>query len=321
MITFCSDFFALLDILVKFFTGAHHERLSEVIFDLPHSAREYIKRDFVFNFMGFLPIQHILYITDYKKMLDLSFFLKCFHFKCVMIYFGTICHQANLDFKWMYRFDILLRTIMLVHWTASFYNHLAKRYVDDYIEEMSGRSTWVVYSLCLYYVTGIMSSSGQSNLVFDDYDHEMISACLMIMGCVFQIYMIIKVITTTEMRFGHKLAFGEKLNEAKCFMIDKRLPRVVRDKIYMFMMSKLCMLNYSEKKIMTRLNDHLRKEIKMHKCEKLLMKVPTFKKIPMTILVQIVDFLVQDTYLPGDVSTHIISFKFLCVFKYLYTYV
>ncbi|KAJ3315142.1 hypothetical protein HDV04_004283 [Boothiomyces sp. JEL0838] len=96
--------------------------------------------------------------------------------------------------------------------------------------------------------------------------------------------------------------FEEKISQIRQFMRFKGLGADLEDRIMQFYLFKFPKRRYfDEEKLLSQLNDPLRKDIAMKQCRSLILQVPFFKQADHSFISQIITYLKIEHYLSGDV--------------------
>lgn len=98
-----------------------------------------------------------------------------------------------------------------------------------------------------------------------------------------------------------KIKYQDVMAQVKQFMKHRRLPKTTRLRIVAYY--EFCFQHryFCEAKILNTLSVHMRQEIGMHVCRKLVENVTFFKNLPLSLLTRIVALLKSEIFLTNDV--------------------
>lgn len=314
------DIIACIDIVIKFFTAFYNPITKEIIFDLSTSASNYVKNDFIIDLVGSLPFQAIFRPVKKVSFRESMYVFKILRTRCLIVYLEAMYFQFETDLKVQFRINIILKSIMFINYTAGCYFQLS-RTIHYATEQKTPLAMWIVrddilranasvwrrYQTTLYYVTGLVSTSGTYYKYPKTIEETCVIIIIMYAGYMFLTYLIIT-IHCYNIYTGHEeMQYNRKISELDNFIKKKGIDPNLSKKIFMYINYKWEGKYVNEQKIMQTLSKGLKLEIKLYECEKLLNKVNFLSHIPKEMFLDLIEYLQLETYLPGYVS--IISIK------------
>lgn len=313
---FACDLLACLNIVTKFLTAFYNPVTKEVIFDLSKTASNYVKNDFIFDLIGSLPLQILVMPLKRRSLRETMYFFKIFRARCLLVYLEEMFFQLEINLKAQYQIGIILKSIIYVQFTTALYFQFGKtthilrggknpKNLWIVREQMHHPNSTVVgrYWTALFFVTGFVTTSGESNNYPGSIEETIIVVLIMCTGYIFLSYLIITVYCYNIYTRNEELQYNAKLSELESFFSKKGIPPNLQNKIFTYTDYKWEGKYFEEEKIMKTISRKIKMEIKLHECEKLLCMVPFLRNIPNKLFMDLLEYLHLEIYLPGRVSS------------------
>lgn len=309
------DIIACIDIVVKFFTAFYNPVTKEIIFDLSTSASNYAKKDLIIDLVGSIPFQEIFRPLKKKSLGESMYAFKILRTRCLILYLESMYFQFETNLKVQFRINIILKSIMFINYTAGCYFQLSRtvHYAagqktplgmwivrEDIVR--ANASVWRRYQTTLFYVTGLVSTSGAYSKYPKTVEETCIVVIIMYAGYMFLSYLVIVVYCYNIYMHHEEFQYNQKSSEIEYFIKKKGIESNLRKKIIVYMNYKWEGKYIDEETIMQTLSRGLKLEIKLFECEKLLNNVHFLRHIPKEMFLDLIEYLQLETYLPGSVS-------------------
>ncbi|CAG9796268.1 unnamed protein product [Diatraea saccharalis] len=310
-----ADTVAFLDICLKFITGNDRDG-NRVILDSREIARRYLCGTFILDLISTLPFQFIQITEGCRYPTYTSWYLlKLFRLIAIGKAWTNISNQMQLSYVTTTSIAVLTRLVLFIHWMAYIYYQIPIIFVHYYnfkglanswikrflIEDLYDTSIYIKYSMSLFYVGGMINGAERpSDLGFYLVEETIMSSTIGLIGLMFMVYVWSTLLRMAAYsRFAMYLYEGG-LKELQNYMVFKRMPASLRDKIQVFINYKFFGHYFNERDILNTINEQIKQDINMHCCKRLVMNVPLFHEMPIAFLNAIVFKLVQVIYLPGE---------------------
>ncbi|XP_059046934.1 potassium/sodium hyperpolarization-activated cyclic nucleotide-gated channel 1-like [Achroia grisella] len=310
------DIVALLDIYTKFVTGRDGGSARRVILEPREIARHYIRGPFVLELIGALPLQFIQIIPGCEyPTYTVMYLFKLFKLISLKQQWRNLYRQVGLSYAKAVATTVVLRTILFFHWMT--YIHYQVPTFVPHFYELEGRqlawlkeflvihdtntSVFQKYTRNLYFICGLCVGADYYSAIDDHLLPQLIlNSTIGLIGLVFLSYTF-----TTLLRLGmygriDTYIYNGRLKELEEYMWFKRLPTSLQQKIKMFLNYKFYAHYFNEENIMNTINEQIKQDINMHCCKKLVVNVPLFQDMPLSLINTIVFSLTQVLYMPGE---------------------
>lgn len=157
------------------------------------------------------------------------------------------------------------------------------------------------FRCALFIVVDQISASGYGHLVPYTDDHIILNCILLLVGRILEFYIAVMII---RIRMGMKEStskFQEIINQLLAYVNQKQLPKHIKIRLVAYYYHRFRKNYFREKTIMLTISEHLRQEIALESCHRLVENVSMFRNLPKNILRNIVKNLKFELYLPNDV--------------------
>ncbi|XP_061931564.1 potassium/sodium hyperpolarization-activated cyclic nucleotide-gated channel 2 [Apis cerana] len=209
-------------------------------------------------------------------------------------------------------FSTLMLAIFIIYWFACLYYlipvltfHLsktnAKKCADCWMIKLDNNSKTFRFRCALFMVVDQISASGYGHLVPYLDDHIILNCILLLIGRLLEFYIAVMII---RVRMGIKeptSKFQEIINQLFAYVNQKQLPKHIKIRLVAYYYHRFRKNYFREKTIMLTLSEHLRQEIALESCHRLVENVSMFRNVPKSLLRNIVKNLKFELYLPNDV--------------------
>ncbi|XP_018362071.1 PREDICTED: potassium/sodium hyperpolarization-activated cyclic nucleotide-gated channel 2-like [Trachymyrmex cornetzi] len=308
--------FCCMDIIVNFMTGYFDKVRHTVVMEPKKIMKKYIRYGtFLPDFLGSLPTD-IVFIKTWqentvtRELISLICGFRVFSLNSYMI---KIAHTYNIPMA-LYEVCIVIFWLMIAfQWQSCLYwlvpiaatsMHLPKQPSDDYwINEFNlweeSKSFQYLHSLLravpIFMSAGFLHEKPKTNA---DLTLVMLLQILgsltiwILIACVNQLY---------KGANSSKIKYQDMMAEVKQYMKRQQLPYLTQRRIVNYY--EFCFQHryFCEAEILKTLSSHMRQEIGMHACRKLVENVTFFNNLPLPLITRIVALLKPEIFLPNDV--------------------
>ncbi|KAG9434111.1 potassium/sodium hyperpolarization-activated cyclic nucleotide-gated channel 1-like [Apis mellifera carnica] len=290
--------FCWIDIIMNCFTGYYDKYEMGVELRPLKIFIHYLKTFLIFDILSSLPWDHIT--LPWRKLPghNSSFIVSLINiFPCLkLIRYGYIDSQI---FELFIHFEVKHYAMNLL--TFHFTKTNVKMCLDCWMVKLENNSKVFRFRCALFIVVDQISASGYGHLVPYTDDHIILNCILLLVGRILEFYIAVMII---RIRMGMKEStskFQEIINQLLAYVNQKQLPKHIKIRLVAYYYHRFRKNYFREKTIMLTISEHLRQEIALESCHRLVENVSMFRNLPKNILRNIVKNLKFELYLPNDV--------------------
>ncbi|KAJ8735963.1 hypothetical protein PYW08_006619 [Mythimna loreyi] len=313
-----TDGLAFLNVCSQFITGYLDSEHKIIILEPRKIVVHYLKTNFIADFIGSLPLQLIEPIKNCMYPThSIMFIFKLLRSSSVQVQWNNVIGQLQLCYVNYVALKILVVLIMFFHWLTyihyqvpilcfHFYKKDAaflqwlKRFHVAKIEEGTTQ-IFQKYSTNFYLVCGLVTGAGYYTPLDTHFIPELIlSSSIELTGILFLTYSLSALLRLSVYKQNEKFCFNGKSKELEEYMRFLRLPKYLKRKIRLFINYKFNEHFFHEEAILNTINEQIKQDINMHCCQRLVMNVPMFQDMPVTLINSIIFSLQQVLFMPGQ---------------------
>ncbi|XP_068626375.1 potassium/sodium hyperpolarization-activated cyclic nucleotide-gated channel 1-like [Battus philenor] len=307
------DAIAFIDIGSNFITGYTEEDHKRVVLRPGMIARNYLKGTFFIDLIAALPLQLYQIFDNCKYPTNTAMFIfKLPRLKSMERKWLNIQKQFELSYVTTVLISVLFRTVLFYHWMTYFHYQvpsICSHFYDmdrNWVKRFRGvrmpyNTVFKKYTANLYLACGLCIGAGYYTPIGVYVIPELLLTSFMgIMGLVFFIYCFTTVLRLVMYKQHESFLFYGKLRELEEYMSLKRLPKLLRKKIVLFLNYQFNGGYYNEELILKTINEQIKQDINMHCCKKLLDNVPIFNDMPIALMNTVIFSLTRVLYMPGE---------------------
>ncbi|XP_018398491.1 PREDICTED: potassium/sodium hyperpolarization-activated cyclic nucleotide-gated channel 2-like [Cyphomyrmex costatus] len=312
--------FCCMDIIVNFMTGYFDKMHQRVVMEPKKIMKKYIRYGtFLPDLLGSLPTD-IAFVKTWqentvtRELVSLICGFRVFSLSSYMI---KIVHACDISMT-LYEVCIVIFWLMIVfQWQSCLYwlvpiastsMHLPKQPGDDYwINEFNlweePKSLQYLHSL-LRAVPIFLSAGFLHRKPRTDADLTLV-ILLQILGSVTIWILIARVNQLYRSANSSKIKYQDIMAQVKQYMKRRQLLHSTQRRIVDYY--EFCFQHryFYEAEILNTLSPHMRQEIGMHVCRKLVENVTFFNNLPLPLITRIVALLKSEIFLPNDVIVRV----------------
>nr|XP_034195548.1 potassium/sodium hyperpolarization-activated cyclic nucleotide-gated channel 2-like isoform X2 [Osmia lignaria] len=308
--------FCCADIVVNFMTGYFDKEEHGVILEQQKVAHHYIKSStFIFDFLGSFPTDLFFVTTWYqytviRKTLSLICIFRVFS---LGLYIDRIAFAYDIPLA-LYEFcKILFWLMMALHWQSCLHWLIPIAATSMYLPQRPKNDSWLhagnlweaprnqqyLNSLMRAVTTFLRGGMLRTNPrhVGDIY----LIITLQLIGIVSPWFLITRVMQFFKGANSSRLRYQGTVAQLKQYMRHRQLPYPTQRRIIEYYEFRFQHRFFRETEIIHTLSSHMRNEISMHSCRKLVENVTFFNNLPLSLLSRIVSLLRSEIFLTNDV--------------------
>ena len=300
----------------RYFDKTHHI----VVMEPKKIMKKYIRHGtFLPDLLGSLPTD-IVFIKTWqenivtRELVSLICLLRAFSFNSYMI---KIARTYNIKMALYEVCIVILRLMIGFQWQSCFYWILPIAMTSMYLPKQPSEDYWInefnlwEESDSSQYLHSLLRSI--SIFLSAGFIHEKpkTSADLSLV-ILFQIVgtsVIWNIITRVNQYYkganSSKIKYQNIIAEVKQYMKRRQLPYLTQCRIINYYEFYFKYQYFCEAEILNSLSSHMRQEIGMHTCRKLVENVTFFNNLPLLLITRIVDILKSEIFLPNDVIVRV----------------
>ncbi|CAH1640012.1 unnamed protein product [Spodoptera littoralis] len=313
-----TDALAFLNVCSLFVTGYLEHEHKIIILDPKMIAINYLKTNFITDFIGCLPLQLIEPFSECEYPTHTIMFLfKLLRCTSLKAQWKNVIGQLQLTYINYVALKIFVMLIMFFHWMTYIHYqvpilcyHLYEK-TDAFIAWLKrfhimtraggGYSIFEKYSTNFYLVCGLCIGAGYYTPLDTHFVPELLlSSGMGLLGLLFLTYAFSALLRLAIYHQFETYCFSGKSRELEEYMVFMRLPKYLKRKIRLFINYKFNEHFFHEEAIKNTINEQIRQDINMHCCQRLVMNVPMFQDMPVALINSIIFSLKQVLYMPGQ---------------------
>ncbi|KAL0125909.1 hypothetical protein PUN28_004760 [Cardiocondyla obscurior] len=317
--TICKNillFLCCVDVIINFMTG-YFDKLHHVVVMKPRKImKRYIRYGtFLPDLLASTPTD-IFFIKTWqndiviRELISLIYGFRVFSLNS---YLTKIARAYNISMA-LYEVCVMIFWIIIAfHWHSCLYwvvpiattsMHLPKRPDDDsWMHEFNlweeSESLQYQYSL-LRAITTFLSSSFLHRRPRNGADLTL-TIFLNLWGSIFILLLIARVSRLYKSVNSSRIKYQDVMVEVKRYMECRQLPYATQQRIVSYYEYCFRYRYFDEFKILSTLSPHMRQEIDMHVCRKVVENVTFFNNLPFSLLTRIVALIKSEIFLTNDV--------------------
>lgn len=310
------DLICIIDIVITFFTGYADVKTKTVILDPTMIAKRYIRSThFYLNVLSSIPAALICIGHPSKHMIvDFLYLLKIFRLYDFFIFtYRTISIYQRTVLSGLILLVIIIIGIIL-HWiTCMIYAipHMAKLLLlddpDDYWMDMKGStltntdSALAIYLQCFFRASCVFFNVDHGGAIPKTYIDLSLSISTAIIGYVLMALLLILILQYVCSGGSAQSKYQEIVSQVQEYMRYKQLPCDIQNRIMSCYEYRFQKKYFREDVIKATMSERLRREINVYNYRRLIDTVSLFKGVPDQVVVDIVNCLKREIFLPNDI--------------------
>ncbi|KAK4872706.1 hypothetical protein RN001_014735 [Aquatica leii] len=314
------DTYLCVNVLICFLTGVPKKQTNEVILEPKKIAKHYLSTYFICDLFGVLPINYLLHLLDYEYHFS-TYILACccllqfIRLKTAIQYFRKTrlfrCTQNA------YRiFSLAVTALFIVHWSAC-YIYIIPKLLSESNGGILFNDSWLNtakiqpmltnvtishrYIQCFLTAFCHIFAAGDGQYPIINWIECYMFSAIMIGGFVLYCYIIATVLEMLVSNGIFDLKYDELMNRIKKYTERNNLSTTVQKRLKLYYKHQYQRHYFKERIIFNSLSEHLRDEIILHDCKRLVEKSMLFKRLSKKSLGLIISCLKREIFLPGDV--------------------
>ncbi|KAF5280040.1 hypothetical protein FQR65_LT03295 [Abscondita terminalis] len=312
---FLIDLQCFVDIVLDFFTGYGEEIAKEVILSPEKIVIKRFKNLFFYlETLACTPMiaGYYMQIQNVNLFLRLSGILKIIRFRKFLIYYQNTSDiwQLTALANTIILYSIV--AILLIHWIGClcyviplvFIENSVNYPIEDY---WIGKSMLGEYSMEAQYVRcifkGAMAFFNIQDLINVGTTKVEIAMYLIIVitGKVYMACMLVLITHLMTSNTSAELKYQEIINQVEEYMRYKQMPISMQKRLMAYYEYRFQKKYFRENLISSSLSVRLRREINVYYYRRLIESVSIFKDMPQHVLLDVVNSLKEEIYLPNDI--------------------
>lgn len=283
-------------------------------------ATKYLKTYFIFDAVGVIPFNFILFSATgfqnglFLHIISCSRLVRLVRLKTMMDYLKQLTAYCRITDLGHEIICLVLMTIYFVHWWACISYMVPKTSykINNGISEKSwiyqanilprpptSRLTAYIESLlcavCHFYLAG-------TGLYLTGVTSEQIVFTLMLTsGVIYFAYVLVIVFEIVGSANVSQSKFEEIISQLEEYMVSKQLSPHLRNRLTIYYENKFQKHYFREHAILSTLSDRFRYELLTYCTKRLIDQIELFKGLSANVIDDLTSFLKQDVYLPNDV--------------------
>ncbi|XP_014224456.1 potassium/sodium hyperpolarization-activated cyclic nucleotide-gated channel 1-like [Trichogramma pretiosum] len=310
-------FICCCDILVNFFTGYFDKAQNVVELEWKKIAMHYVKTRFVLDFIGSFPTD-LMFIHCWEECIVIrEIFSLLFVFRVCSCsnYFGGLirdCESRHALYDFM---SSLFWLLIILHWQACLYWIIPVLVKSRTIPQRPNNDSWInsinlwendnnanKYGHCfLRAVVTFMHSGFLAQTEPKNEEDQYLVIAFYYIGVLIFCLLVARVMQFFKGANSSKLKYQAAIAHLSQYMNHKQLPRRMRKRLVDYYEFRFQRRFFREPEILSVLSAHMRQEIRMHSCRKLVENVTFFNNLPISLLSKIVALLKSEIFLVNDV--------------------
>jgi hypothetical protein len=291
---------------------------SQNMVELQHKAIgiRYLKTGFTFDLLGSFPtdLLFVKSLNHYIVLREISSLLYVFRIFSFFTYTDKLARDYGIRRALYDFFSTIFWLIIVLHWQACLYWIIPVAIMSLTTPQAPSNKSWITslklwnlendinkYGHCFLRSIDIFMHSGflvQSEPRSEE-DQYMVIFFLLI-DTIICCFLIARVMQFFKGVNSSKLKYQATLAHVSQYMRQKQLPRKTQNRIMNFYEFKFQRRYFRELEILSILSMHIRQEIRMHSCRKLVENVTFFNNLPLSLLLRIVGLLKPEIFLTND---------------------
>lgn len=309
------DLVSLTDIILNFHTGFLYEETNQIIIHRGLVAKRYFATFFFIDFLSSIPTISTSYTAQFDMFyIDVLKILKLFRIRTLSIYLNSTIMKTRLAYNYTFVTfcKLSVQAIFMIHWLSCtgiivplIQVHFNDRYVitwigGDLISKAEKGEILNLYFSCVR-ITLAMIIGDLNNVKPATTSDLILCVVTIIIGYTYFAYVLVMVINYILTVNSATVAYQETINQLQTYMHLNHMPERVQSKIMSYYEYKYNFRYFPEHDIMYMLPQHLKAEVSLHACQKLLESVELFHNLPREVLSSITINMEPMIFLPNDV--------------------
>ncbi|XP_033749800.1 potassium/sodium hyperpolarization-activated cyclic nucleotide-gated channel 3-like isoform X2 [Pecten maximus] len=317
-----SDTVFFLDIVINFRTGVIlNDFADEIILDPKLIARHYVKSWFFLDLISSIPMDYIFLMWDAEadfnqlfhagralrmlRLAKLLSLLRLLRLSRLVRYVQQWEEFLAFAGKFMRIFNLLCLMFLLGHWNGclQFLIPMLQDYPDDCWVSIEGlkKAHWAEqYTWALFKALSHMLCIGYGRFPPQNMTDTWLTILSMLSGATCYALFLGHTTTIIQSFDTSRRLYNEKFKQVEEYMIYRKLPRRLRQKISEYYEHRYQGKMFDEENILCELNECLRQDIINHNCRALVKSVPFFANADPQFVSEVISKLIFEVYQPGD---------------------
>ncbi|OWF56739.1 potassium/sodium hyperpolarization-activated cyclic nucleotide-gated channel 3-like isoform X3 [Mizuhopecten yessoensis] len=330
-----SDTVFFLDIVINFRTGVIlNDFADEIILDPKLIARHYVKSWFFLDLISSIPMDYIFLMWDAEadfnqlfhagttasmgpspywqgralrmlRLAKLLSLLRLLRLSRLVRYVQQWEEFLAFAGKFMRIFNLLCLMFLLGHWNGclQFLIPMLQDYPDDCWVSIEGlkEAHWAEqYTWALFKALSHMLCIGYGRFPPQNMTDTWLTILSMLSGATCYALFLGHTTTIIQSFDTSRRLYNEKFKQVEEYMIYRKLPRRLRQKISEYYEHRYQGKMFDEENILMELNECLRQDIINHNCRALVKSVPFFTNADPQFVSEVISKLIFEVYQPGD---------------------
>ncbi|XP_063616222.1 potassium/sodium hyperpolarization-activated cyclic nucleotide-gated channel 1-like [Cydia splendana] len=312
-----ADFLTFCEIIINFCSGYNDENNKEIVLEPRKIACRYIKGPFFIDLIAAVPWQLYQPFSDCRYPSHTVFqpTKLILRYRSLLKIRESIMEQLEVPYFCTVIITVIIRLVYFFNWMTYWQYQVPVICVHYYDLNNLGKAEaeWLnrlnvdprvdpltKYITNLYFVCGRCFGVGYVPPVRNHVMPEMIQNCITdIFSLIFLTYCfmtVLRLILCSQSNF----IFDGAMKDLEKYMSIKRVPKPLQNKIRLYINYKFGGSYMDENHILNTINEHIKQDINMHTCRRLVVTVPLFKGFPVMLINTIIFKLKQEVFLPGQ---------------------
>ncbi|XP_031338584.1 potassium/sodium hyperpolarization-activated cyclic nucleotide-gated channel 2-like [Photinus pyralis] len=316
--------FLMLNVVMCFFIGVMEEQTKKVELEWKKIAKKYLSTFFIFDCVGSLPFAAAMIMfrnreKKYPVICITSYFIHMVRFirlKSAIQYFQRITSKLGITFL-MHEFICLaLKSLFVVHWCAC-YVYLIPKVIFHYVNYEFDKSWWIyrnnisihsktldapsAYSKSLRaafcHVYGISLEGVVEN---EPLDH-IIFSLTMVIGFFLVAFITARIFLIVKTSYASETEYEDLLHQFLEYGNRKKMPVKMKNRMIQCLEHNYQKRYFHEKIILNTLSGHLKAELFLHDCKRLVEKVKMFQAFSKSTVGLLISHFKREVFLKNDI--------------------
>ncbi|XP_018331121.1 potassium/sodium hyperpolarization-activated cyclic nucleotide-gated channel 1-like [Agrilus planipennis] len=315
------DFVLIINFILNFFTGTENIAEKRILMDRREIAIHYLKGYFWADVWTIIPIQFIsLFLTTQLAILFSLQFTKAMTYVSFLKYYKEFSENFNVNYTKQKMILLVCSIMFYFQWVTCFLMFIylwncgvlkgTMQTKEELIEALNLKEpiTQLTYLNANGSYTGALYRATMIILLIDygrapPYNNveKMVVIMIWVVSKLVYVQILSYIFQVLKANGSPAYKYTETLKQLKEYMSHKHLPVYMQRRVLDYYEFRFQNTYFKEKDILNTISNHLRQEVTMHSCGKLVENVTFFKNLPIALLVRIVSCLDTEIYLANDI--------------------
>lgn len=297
--------------LIRYFDKSDHV----VVMKPKAIVNRYIRHTFVPDVLGSLPtdIGFIGLTNKYAFLREVVSLVCVFRVFSLNFYIFKFADAYDLPSSVFNIVILIFWIFVLLHWQSCLYWLVPIMITSIYELKRPKDASWIhtfnlweakeserylrclLHALTIFFSTGFLRSMPKT-------EEDLVQAIIMqFSGIVILWELISRIMLLNKGMTGAEIKYQNIVEQVKHYMRYQQLSHMQQARIISYYEYRFQHYYFSEQEILKTLSVHMRQEIRMHTCRKLVENVTFFNNLPLSLLARIVSLLKSEIFLTNDV--------------------